>query len=328
MNQQHAPDELALCGHALYVLIDPYFSEPYLPGIDPKPIQSFDALCRNRESGWQREVYVATGEHPIRDPLKLPYLVALDGHDDEWLPDLLELASGEATRAVEKGSGRFTVGAFIESDLPAERLMSRLQVMWKLRLAGEDRYLRLADPRVFEMLAHLLPPQGLRTWLGPIARWHVRSRLGTWVAHLGLADESLIEEESELYERSRRLLEFEKAPAQFPVGDYERRNRLQFGEVVSLCMTQLQQRGRLHDAEGLAAAYEAAWIGARRARDLGLRDSGDCATYAYQSIVVPGFDRSPAFASALQTAQADPGSLQSLLNDESNVASDPASGRS
>lgn len=194
-----------LSGLPLYAVVDPYFGEPPALDIEIQQAQSFEALAALRKTGWQgHEVTVASGSNPVINPRQLPYLVALDGANDPLLAKLLEAAASEYTEAIENDKGVLRIGALIETAIEPDRLMVRLQRMWCVKLGSQHRYLRIADPRVFEMLQVLFDEKELQYWLGPIACWHFQGRGSLWQKFDGAASESLIEREEGFYRRAQK----------------------------------------------------------------------------------------------------------------------------
>ena len=297
----------ALSGKPLYALIDPYFREPQPIDIDTAEVTSFDELQSVRAAGWGRDVWVPRSEAPLIDPLQLPYLVALDSAGDPWCSQLAQLAAEEAAEALQSGTAAFTTGTFIESDLAAERLMQRIESMWRQPVNGETRYLRIADPRGFEMLSQLIPEAELRHWLGPIHGWHVRARSGRWMRLAGFANDDRIDSEADFYRRGQRL---EQAAALSPrlAMNPARVRRLQQGQIVARVLNQLP-----HNAAVPAGAHEAAWTAIEEASRLGLADADDLVAYACRSLANTGFRSSPMHAPAIAAARARPGSLAQAL---------------
>lgn len=299
----------SLCGLPLYALINAYAGEPSLLGAAIYA-SSFDELRAKRAEAWGgRPIELAESDQPANDPLRLPYLVALEGPQDPLYAQLLEFAGQEAAAAAESGKGVFTMGAFIETALPAQRLMLRLQEMWKGRVYGGKPYLQVADPRGFEMLAGLLGADVVAKWLGPIARWHVRQRDGHWASHLGLADESLIDAEEDFFRRTERLARFEQTPAHAPIDFMQYRRLERYSVVVSKALTAAQAyTGHLP-----THAHATAWEALDHALGRRISHPGDLQAYVWRAVVSPG----PAFATAAQACLAaaalDPGSLDDRL---------------
>ncbi|MCW7537334.1 hypothetical protein OOT46_05640 [Aquabacterium sp. A7-Y] len=317
--RQHSP---ATCGLPLFALIDPFFREPHLLASDTRVAGDVAALQTMRREGWRREVWMPEGQ-PLIHPLRLPYLVQLDGKADEHFPLLLETTEREAEQAVETGVGKFTIGAVLESELAPELLMQWVEAMWTVQIGPGNRYLRIADPRVFELLTHLLGVGEMQNWLGPIARWHVRTRDGVWVSHAGaVAIDSGCDEQA-LYSRQARLQTIARERPRLKLSP-ERKRRMEASELVSLSLTELQR----HRAGPLPEdSHERAWRGLERCRELGLASADDMVAYVWRAIAWPSLEHSASCRDAIRAAASDPGTLDERLTGWNEAQVTPPDGR-
>lgn len=177
-----------LTGLGLYLLVDPFFGEPSCVALKVTEDDPPSLVLERRQKAWQRSVHaVASSDHPI-GVVMLPYLVALNGTDDEWLEVVLDEAAHDHEQSLESGFQKIRTGTLIESDLNGDELMDRLQQMWTVAVSGKLRHLRLGSPRVMELVFHSADPQAIQAWLGPIARWHHLDRNGQWRMVRGQSD--------------------------------------------------------------------------------------------------------------------------------------------
>lgn len=177
-----------LTGLGLFLLVDPYFGEPSCLALEVSDDDPPSLVRERRQRAWQRDVHaVASSDHPISVAM-LPYLVALNGTDDEWLEVVLDEAVHDHERSLESGFQKIRTGTLIESGLSGDELMDRLQHMWTVAVSGKRRHLRLGSPRVMELVFHSADPQTIQVWLGPIARWHHLDRDGQWCTVRGQSD--------------------------------------------------------------------------------------------------------------------------------------------
>lgn len=251
-----------------YLLVDPYFSEPRDLAIDTTYAQTFDELLAMRRQGWQgREIHVATDPNPIIDPRKLPYLIPLQDAQDPLLAQALAMAQQEHSVALETGLGIHRVATLLETELPADQLMQRLQRMWVLWLFGKPRYLRIADPRVMEMLPHLLDLSMLHAWLGPIAYWHHLGRNAQWYCLPGAVAEELNPDELWTVRRAAQLQTLaEQAPRlQFTQQETQ---KLLSHQTLSAALLQLQRHGQ----QITPAHYQQGWAYLEQLRIQGVSD--------------------------------------------------------
>lgn len=294
-----------LNGLPLYLLIDPFFGEPAALDIDLESVDTFDALASIRQAAWMgRAVELPTAPDPVIEPLSLPYLVTLKDSNDPVLTMALQMARDEREEALASGRGITRIGALLETRLPADRVMDRLQRMWSVSFGGVNRYLRMSDARVFELLTHLFEAHELRLWLGPIDHWHYLARDGCWQAFDGAVADTLIESEEALYCRSSRLEQLADSEPRLPWTS-ERRSRLADSQVLSRALTQLQ---RLSSYRG-GDCHQKGWAAVTQGRHQGLRDPDDLVAYTWRVLLDPGFATNWACKLAIVSAQDNPGSF-------------------
>jgi hypothetical protein len=302
----------SFCGLPLYLLIDPYFGEPSFVDLPEVAVQSLDQLREQRLAAWDRDVAIAENDRPLLDPLQLPYLVQLRGPQDLLIAEGVRYADQEGEQSISDGHGRFTIGAFIEADLPMPDVMARLEAMWSISHRGSARYFRLADPRIFEMITHLWTAEEIADWLGPFARWHFRSRSGEWRKISGAADEDSLQDEEALFRRAA-LREKLKATKPRLRLDEARVRKLELAEVVSRALTTWQgMEGRALPDDSHARA----WAAAEAARESGLRHSDDLLACVINTFRDSAFARSRRAQRALALAVKEPGSYELHLGSD------------
>ncbi|MBS1210676.1 MAG: hypothetical protein H6R19_3074 [Proteobacteria bacterium] len=165
-------------GFGLYVMLDPIQGD-LLPGVD-RDCNDITALTRNREALWQREIVPI--ELPDKLPLdawQAPYLLTLQGPDDELLDFTFEQAMAQREEALAEGlfgsgAAAHPVGGWLQTNQHAQAIASTLSGVLKLRtgLAIRERYLRLFDPRVFALTRHVLGDARLSAALGSHIAWY------------------------------------------------------------------------------------------------------------------------------------------------------------
>jgi hypothetical protein len=143
-------------GSRLHVLVDPVLA---------------DALksARRRDDAIELPVMLPTNEGVRR-----PYLLPLgDVGRDETLDFVLDLAFAEATRHPERETRGATICAFIAcKPASASTVATTLSEVSRRRAVPRgQRFLRLWDPRVFELLLPLLPTRELAELTGRSAGW-------------------------------------------------------------------------------------------------------------------------------------------------------------
>ncbi|AKJ30328.1 DUF4123 domain-containing protein [Caldimonas brevitalea] len=297
-----------LQGLPLYALIDPFLGEPHLLAGASTSATDLDDLQAARRSAWKRAVWVARDPSPRVEADRMPYVVQLEGADDPLVELLVQGAAMEAQQASETSIGKLGIGALIETPLDGQRLMQRIEQMTTVMVRGRPRYLRLADPRVFELLVHLLSARHLAEWLGPVGRWHLRLRNGTWGCCLGLADDAFLSTEAELYGRRQRVEELLTKPARLLLS-VEQEARLLDGEAVSLTLAVLQRE--LADVPD--HAHEAAWTACEQAAAVGLTDLNDRVSYAWRAALGRPVNGTTRGREAIDAAKRNPGSLEERL---------------
>lgn len=239
--------ELDLGYETLYALVDPFFGEP--PAFDCSSDQqaSFAALSECRTRAWGRPVWVASGDRPLIEPFRLPFIVQLEV-GDPLLDDLQQLAINEHAAQLDGvPSAAYRLGSFIQSDMPPELIMQRLEGMWSYSHRSlARRYLRLGDRRVMELLFHVVRPQVVTNWLGPLGGWCILGRSFGWHWVKGaMSDTELSENDS--YRRQSVLDEAAGREMNLRLNDAEHGLLLQ-SEAISLALTRLQQEGVAPDA--------------------------------------------------------------------------------
>jgi len=212
----HAPPNL--CGLPLYLLVDPYFGEPSFVAFQVSEEDPPAVTQERRERAWQRSVFaVPSSEHPIA-PASLPYLIALNGSTDEWLEAATEEAAHDHAQSLETGFHKIGTGTLIETSLSGDALMARLEQMWTVYISGKRKHLRLASPRVMELVFQSAAPPDAQAWLGPIERWHHLTRHGQWHMVRGRSDlDEQMSDETFYGRHSFRQAMTAKAPGPLPV---------------------------------------------------------------------------------------------------------------
>jgi len=168
----------------IYALIDPFFGEPPFIDMSQRPATEADVQAA-REAAWQRQVLCAPTSTPPVDWIKLPYLVRMPDESDSWLKPLCALAREQHGQAMATDLTRLSLGGFIETRKPAARLMAQLHRLWCLPGSSKaGRYLRIASPRVLELLRVDIGEPDLHRYLtggtDDEAVWHFYSREGSW----------------------------------------------------------------------------------------------------------------------------------------------------
>jgi hypothetical protein len=171
-------------GVPAFVLVDPMVGEP----LPLELADDFDpvGLQRARESAWQRPVYGVALPSAIDLPGQLhPYLVALQGRDEPWLPQTLDMAVVERQQSMEgglegTGMAAFRIGAWLTSSAHPDELASSLAKMMLVPPGApmRARYLRLADRRVVEWMRIVSGSPRFERALGPVREWIYLNALG------------------------------------------------------------------------------------------------------------------------------------------------------
>lgn len=154
----------------LYLLLDPYLRQP--PQL---------------EAEWAGRETAGVKLRP-RDRIpasKRPLLMQFrsDGvlDDEGLLQDTLEMGWAESSPDREfSGAGRL-FGGWLLSTAPIRAVAEHLRAIMEQRLpSGAPRYVRLADPRVLNVLWRQLSAAERRSLLGPISDWWIFDHVGSW----------------------------------------------------------------------------------------------------------------------------------------------------
>jgi Domain of unknown function (DUF4123) len=187
---------------AVYLLVDPYAGDPapFAPDIPDTPIANYDELANLRARAWQgRPVYIYPDAEPLLDALRMPYVVELMPNDP-LLDTTLKMAHARyADSLVSASQGGWLapqIGGWLSTTLSPQQLMQRLHSMWTFRAHGglQDKYLRVGDWRVMQLISSIFSPEATRDFLGPISSWFMPSRNGGLEVLKGWPD-SLSEEQ-------------------------------------------------------------------------------------------------------------------------------------
>ncbi|GAA5172345.1 hypothetical protein [Viridibacterium curvum] len=299
-----------------YALIDPFFGEPPAWDCITDTAQTFDALADARAAVWERQIWVADSPKPLVSPHRLPYLVELNGARDPLIKQLCEYAQEEQmTSADNVASTEYRLGSFVQTSLPPALLMGRLQTMWAYRFGGAaPRYLRIADRRVMELLCHLLQPESIAAWLGPIARWHVLSRRGVWISASGILDETQFDENESL-RRVESLSASALSTARLRPTPAEHL-RIASSEAASRALLLWQRAGKVVDD----SAHRAVWAGIETARTHSLSSPEDLAEFAWRWMANSNCAVQPPLREALEQRRNELRPLSEILDTLSAVA--------
>ncbi len=231
----------------LFALVDPFFGEPPAFECSSDQAASFAALSECRTQAWGRPVWLASGERPLIEPHRLPFIVQLE-LGDPLLEDLQQQAIDEHAAILEGApGGAYRLGSFIESEMPPELVMQRLERMWSYSHRSlAPRYLRLGDRRVMELLVHLVRPKVIADWLGPLNAWYILGRSFEWHMFKGSTGDALLSEKDN-YRRPSLFYEAAFRETNLKLSDAEHRFLLQ-SEAISLALTRVQQAGVVPDA--------------------------------------------------------------------------------
>lgn len=177
---------------SLYVLVDPMQGEPIPLSIDSA--DSFTAVQAAREVAWGRQI--TTVPLDPRTPLmemRQPYLVTLQGTEDEWLADTLSIAQAErhasqADGLASDGTGVHRI-SWLQTSLFADDLAAVVAQMLRVNTSAwtDARYMRLADRRVFSWLRHVVGDTRVAAQFGRLRRWVYLDACGglAQLAHAG-----------------------------------------------------------------------------------------------------------------------------------------------
>ena len=172
-------------GSPAFVLVDPMMGEPI-------PIEySADALDlpapnSGRERAWLRPVHVIKLAQNIAVPPHLhPYLVELQGPDDPWLADTVEIACEEqaetqAAGLASRGVAAHCIGGWLQSSLSPGDLTRTLTAMMNVNTEARTTalYQRLADRRALGWLRHVVGDARVVAPFGRIQSWHYLDACG------------------------------------------------------------------------------------------------------------------------------------------------------
>ena len=180
---------------SIYVLVDPMQGEPIPFSVDAA--DSLAATQAAREAAWGRQV-TAVPLDP-RVPLteaQQPYLVTLQGGDDEWLADTLDIAQAErlasqADGLASDGTGVHRIG-WLQTSLFAEDVAAVVAQMLRVSTSAwtDARYMRLADRRVFDWLRYVVGDARIAAQFGRLRRWVYLDACGR-LAQLTHADDEV-----------------------------------------------------------------------------------------------------------------------------------------
>ena len=170
------------------LLIDPIGGEP-IPGLTHAATATASEIAAARHHAWGREVCAITLDERV--PLarwQAPYLVEMAGADDAWIDESLSIAGRERASAQARGltgtgRGPHRIGAWLQSQAFAPALAEHLSALMRVRTAaysGRKRYLRLADPRVFDLWRWQCGDAAAGAALGPIVSWQYLDAAGRW----------------------------------------------------------------------------------------------------------------------------------------------------
>lgn len=161
---------------SIYVLVDPMQGEPIPFSVDAA--DSLAATQAAREAAWGRQV-TAVPLDP-RVPLteaQQPYLVTLQGGNDEWLADTLDIAQAERLASQADGLASDGTGvhriSWLQTSLFAEDVAAVVAQMLRVNTSAwtDARYMRLADRRVFGWLRHVVGDARIAAQFGRLRRW-------------------------------------------------------------------------------------------------------------------------------------------------------------
>lgn len=199
---------------SIYVLVDPMQGEPIPLSIDVA--DDLAAMQASREAVWGRQV--TTVPLDPRVPLteaQQPYIVTLQGTDDEWLAETLDIAQAErhasqADGLASDGTGVHRI-SWLQTSLFAEDLAAVVAQMLRVNTTAwtDARYMRLADRRVFDWLRHVAGDARVAAQFGRLRRWVYLDACGRLAQLTHAGDEveplRLGTEEWKLFMRGERM---------------------------------------------------------------------------------------------------------------------------
>lgn len=157
-------EQVVAYGHC-GLLIDPYLKEP-----------AADALADIPES----DCVAIPVKHPALEPHQRPRLIRIRDKAVHQLRASLTEAHREQTAPEREAREGLTIGGWLFSAAPIERVAYHLAQVMQRRMPHESRprYIRWADPRVFSWLWLDLSPRQQIQLLGPIEAWWTLERSG------------------------------------------------------------------------------------------------------------------------------------------------------
>lgn len=168
----------------IYVLIDPLLGDAFPTPGEGLLIEAIQAL---RNEQWGRSTYaVALPDGVDLRPEQAPYLVELEGLDDPWFEQTIEMAHEEceltwAGGVGGRGTGARKIGGWLQSSLHGHQVATQLGQWMRLKTASVHttaKYLRLADSRVLDLCRHIFGESPMANALGRVSRWVYLSAQG------------------------------------------------------------------------------------------------------------------------------------------------------
>lgn len=164
-------------GVPCFVLIDPMLGEPVR--VDPTSARGEDPLSEVRQQAWGRPVHAI----PLAPSVALhsslhPYLVEMEGADDPWLAETIDMAWAETAQSragglASPGKAPHRIGAWLQSSLPSYELVQAISSLMRVNTNAltAARYQRLGDRRVLAWLRRVVGDARVAAQLGRIRRW-------------------------------------------------------------------------------------------------------------------------------------------------------------
>lgn len=150
------------------LLIDPFLKEP------------FD---RDELSSAADKIIEVPLRHRAVEPDQQPRLIALGASKDGFVERGIEQALREQFDPQVEASEGFSIGGWIFSKAPAEKVARHLASVMQQRAPNNHKpqYFRWADRRVLEWMWPVLSTDQQQALLGPIQQWWTLDRIGRWV---------------------------------------------------------------------------------------------------------------------------------------------------
>lgn len=172
-------------GSQAFVLVDPMMGEPIAVEHAADALD-LPAISNARERAWLRPVHLIELAPNIAVPPHLhPYLVELQGPDDPWLADTVEIACEEqaetqAAGLASRGVAAHRIGGWLQSSLLPGDLTRTLTAMMNVNTEARTiaRYQRLADRRALGWLRHVAGDARVVASFGRIQSWHYLDACG------------------------------------------------------------------------------------------------------------------------------------------------------